>query len=233
MSATFITGLVVKHNNDVYLTEDQGSDVGVLMPIPTPGSGAVIDGDYWADPINDNGIVTGFDFIPAKPTDTVKPSPQAFHVFRLINRFGNDVWYVRGTTTFDGESPANAGYIQAAQDAECCDETPRTLPQTAPEMYPCQTSCILDDSEGAFEFILQLPLPRSGALFTGNGYLNGTALPQVTGATPALLQTALNASWNNIGSPSVAITWTVTADGVVRGVVTNGDGTEQLCAKFV
>ena len=97
MAATFISALVIKHNNDVYLTDDLV--VGVTMPIPTPGNGAVLDGDYWAVPITDNGIVTGFDFEPTTATDTTPPTPQSFHVVRVTNRFGNDVWYLRGTTT--------------------------------------------------------------------------------------------------------------------------------------
>jgi hypothetical protein len=233
MAATFIQARVVKHNNDVYLTEDENSTVGVIMAIPTPGAGGVIDGDYWADPIADNGILTGYNFTPTTPDSEEAPSPQAFHVFRIITRFGNDVFYAIGSTTGAGSSPFVAGYIEAAADAECCSETPATLPTTGPTLYPCQTSCILTAGVGAFQFILQLPLPRSGALFTGNGFLNGNALPEVTGATPALLQTALNANWTNVGSPNVVVTWTVSADGVVVGTVTDGDGTEDLCAKFV
>lgn len=227
MSATFIPALVIKHNNDVFLTPDLV--VGVTMAIPTPGSGAVIDGDYWAVPISNYGIVTGFNFVPTTPTDTVEPTLQSFHVFRLISRFGNDVWYVRGTTTYDGESPANAGYIQAAQDAECCDATPATLPTDVPGLYPCQVACEWNVDSNYF-FVLGLG--TDNGTYTANGYLNGEALPQITGTTGALLQTALNASWSNVGSPNVVITWTVTGERAI-GVITTGTGEDTLCASVV
>lgn len=228
MSATFIPALVIKHNNDVYLTPELV--VGVTMAIPTPGAGGVIDGDYWAVPITDNGIVTGFNFEPTTPDSTEIPTEQSFHVFRLISRFGNDVWYVRGSTTFDGESPANPGYIQAAQDAECCEADPRTLPTDVPELFGCQTACEFDANNNYF-FVLQTPSLAAGQGYVANGYLDGVALPEVTGATVGALETALDANWTNVGSPAIAIAWQVTASGVIVGTITDGDGTNVLCAK--
>jgi hypothetical protein len=227
MAATFIPALVIKHNNSVFLTADLV--VGVTMAIPTPGSGGVIDGDYWAVPISDYGVVTGFNFEPTTPTDTDPPTLQSFHVFRLISRFGNDVFYVRGTTTTDGESPANAGYIQAAQDAECCEESPATLPTDVPQMLPCQTACEFNADSNYF-FVIGLPTDIG--TYTGNGYINGEVLPQITSATAAGLQTAMNSSWTNIGSPNVAITWTV-ADGRAIGVITDGTGEDTACIGIV
>jgi hypothetical protein len=235
MAATFIPALVVKHNNDVYLTEDLV--IGVTMPIPTPGSGAVIDGDYWAVPITDNGIVTGFDFEPTTPTDTTPPTPQSFHVFRLVNRFGNDVWYVVGTTTTDGDSPANDGYIQAAQDAECCDETPRTLPTDVPELFPCQTACQFD-ADGNYFFILGVPTLGAGESYVANGYLDDETLSEASGASVTALVASLNSLWDNVGSPAIAITWTESDTGstglpVIIGTITSGgDGTSDLCGKI-
>lgn len=233
MAATFIPALVIRHNNDVYLTDDLV--VGVTMSIPTPGSGAVIDGDYWAVPITDNGIVTGFDFEPTTPTDNTPPTPQSFHVFRLVNRFGNDVWYVVGSTTTDGDSPANPGYIQAAQDAECCDETPRTLPTDVPELFPCQTACQFD-ADGNYFFILGVPSLGVGESYVANGYLDDETLPQASGATVTALVTSLNNLWDGVGSPNIAITWTQSDTGstglpVIIGVITDGDGTDTLCGK--
>lgn len=228
MSATFIPALVIKHNNSVFLTSDLA--VGVTMAIPTPGAGGVIDGDYWAVPISDYGVVTGFNFEPTTPTDTDEPTLQSFHVFRLISRLGNDVWYVRGTTTTDGESPANAGYIQAAQDAECCDETPATLPTDVPELYPCQTACEWNTDSNYF-FVLSLP--TDVGTYTANGYLNGEALPAATGATATALAVSLNSTWDGVGSPNVVITWTVANDTTIIGVITDGTGADVLCARVV
>lgn len=234
MAATFIPALVIRHNNDVYLTDDLV--VGVTMSIPTPGSGAVIDGDYWAVPITDNGIVTGFDFEPTTPDSTTLPTPQSFHVFRLVNRFGNDVWWVRGSTTTDGDSPANAGYIQAAQDAECCDATPRALPTDVPELFPCQTACQFD-TDGNYFFILGVPTLGVGETYVANGYLDDETLPQASGATVIALVASLNSVWDGVGSPNIAITWTQSDTGatglpVIIGTITDGLGDDILCAKI-
>ena len=226
MAATFIPALVIKHNNDVYLNADL--EVGVTMSIPTPGSGAVIDGDYWAVPISDYGIVTGFNFdLPADPTSTDPPTPQSFHVFRLVNRFGNDVWYVRGTTTTDGESPANPGYIQAAQDAECCSEDPAELPTDVPQMLPCQTACETN-ADGDYFFLLALP--TDAGTYTANGYMNGETLTTATGTNAATLASSLNSLWDGVGSPTVVVTWTVANDTTILGVITDGSGYDTLCA---
>lgn len=227
MSATFIPGLVIKHNNDVYLTDDLV--VGVTQPIPTPGGIYSLDGDYWAVPISNYGVVTGFNFVPTSSADTNAPTPQSFHVFRLTSRFGNDSWYVVGTTTFTGGSPALPGYIQVSQDAECCDDTPRTLPTTVPNLEPCQIACEFN-AAGSYFFVLGLPTDTG--IYRGTGYMNGSTLPTINAATPALLQTALNASWNHIGSPSVTITWTVT-NLIAMGVITNGTGEDYACMKIV
>lgn len=229
MAATFIPALVIKHNNDVYLTPDLV--VGVTMSIPTPGAGGVIDGDYWAVPISNYGVVTGFNFVPTTPQDTDEPTLQSFHVFRLISRFGNDVWYVRGTTTsMLNASPTQDGYIQAAQDAECCDESPRVLPTDVPALFPCQVACEWDTDENYF-FILSLP--TDVGTYTASGYLNGEVLTDATGATAAALVTSLNTNFNNQGSPQIVITWTLVNANTVKGVITDGSGEDILCARVV
>lgn len=229
MAATYIQALVVKHNNDVYLTPDL--QVGVTMAIPTPGAGGAIDGDYWAVPISNYGIVTGFNFVPTSPTDTDAPTPQSFHVFRLVNQtpLTDSVWWVVGTTTFDGESPAVAGYIQASADAECCDASPSVLPTTVPSLYPCQVAC---EYNAAGNYFFVLGLGSDIGTYTGNGYLNGETLPQITAVNGAALQTALNTNWSNVGSPNVVITWTVANEAAI-GVITAGSGADVLCADIV
>lgn len=228
MASTFIPALVIKHNNDVYLNSDL--EVGVTMAIPTPGAGGVPDGDYWAVPITNFGVVTGFNFVPTTPDNADEPTPQSFHVFRLITRLGNDVWYVRGSTTFGEGSPPADGYIQVAQDAECCSETPGTLPTTVPQLLPCQEACEWDSDESYF-FILSLP--TDVGTYTANGYLNGETLSQIQGATAAALVTQLNSIWTNQGSPQIAITWTLVNPNTVKGVITAGSGSDSLCAVVV
>lgn len=226
MSATFISGLVIKQNNEVYLTDDLV--VGVIKPVPTPGGIYSLDGDYWAVPITNYGVATGFNFVPTFATDTDAPTPQSFHVFRLTSRFGNDSWYVRGTTSLSGDSPAEAGYIEVSQDAECCAESPRTLPTDVPDIVPCQVACEWNADENYF---VVLGLPTDTGTYTGTGYMNGEALPTITAATPAALETQLNNNWTNLGSPNVAITWTVT-NLVAMGVITDGTGEDSFCASI-
>lgn len=229
MSATFIPALVIKHNNDVYLTPDLV--VGVTMSIPTPGSGGVIDGDFWAVPINNYGIVSGFNFEPTTPNSTDAPSDQSFHVFRLISRFGNDVWYVRGSSTSndDASSPTNFGYIEASQDAECCSETPRALPTDIPDLAPCQEMCEWDADQSYFA-VFQLPaLTGTTPNFYAYGSFNGvplTALSSTGYASPGALVTALNTNWSSVG------TWAYT-NGVLKVTQTDGPGTDVLCVNII
>lgn len=232
MAATFIPALVIKHNNDVYLNTNTLA-VGTIMSIPTPGSGAVIDGDYWAVPINDN-VVSGFDYIPCAPTDTDAPTAQSFHVFKMTNRFGNDVWIVRGTTTAAvGGSPSSCGYIQAAQDAECCAASPCELPTDVPVIAACQTLCNWDSDNKYFgEF--GLPELTSNLRYYPYGYYNDVLLgagSAIGYATKTALLSFLNSGdWGAIG------TWTVddaTNANSIKVTLAAGDGTDVLCVGFI
>lgn len=232
MAATFIPALVIKHNNDVYLNTDTLA-VGTIMSIPTPGSGAVIDGDFWAKPINDN-VVAGFDYIPCAPTDVVPPSAQSFHVFRLTNRFGNDVWYVNGITTGAATgSPSSAGYIQAAADAECCSATPRSLSFVVPVLAPCQRMCEFDANNNYFgEFAF--PTLTGNLRYYAYGYYNNVLLPAGTAtgyASKAALITFLNSgNWGAIG------TWTfdaATNANSLKVTQTGGSGANVLCVSII
>lgn len=233
MAASFIPALVIKHNNDVYLSDDLV--IGVTQDIPTPGAGGTIDGDFWAVPITDN-VVSGFNFIPTTPTSTDKPTNDSFHVFRLYSRNRNDVWWVRGTTTFDGESPANPGYIQVSQDAECCDVTPRTLPTDVPTLAACQVMCNFD-ADGKYFATVGLPTLTGNLRYFPYGTLNGDdlAAASTTGyASVAALLAFLNSgSWGAIG------TWTQpddkNGDPSQTLVVTQtaGPGTDVLCMEII
>lgn len=233
MAATFISALVIKHMNDVYLNPATLA-VGSIMSIPTPGAGGVPDGDFWAQPITGNGIVTGFDYIPCAPTDTVPPTVQSFHVFKLTNRFGNDKWVVRGTTTAaTAGSPASCGYIQASADAECCAVSPCKLPTDTPVLAGCHILCQWDSNSKYFTEIA-LPVLSSNLRYYPYGYYNNVLLPAAvsTGyATKALLLAFLNAgTWGTIG------TWTIDAGSNQAGVkVTqaSGDGTSVVCVGIV
>ena len=169
MAATYISALVIKHGNETFLDTDL-VNFGLIMSIPTPGAGGQLDGDYWAVPITD-GVVSGFNYVPADPTDAVGPTPQSFHVFRLITNPGtaNDKWYVRGTTL---------QYIASAAAAECCD-TPVAMPTDIPELAPTQLLCELNASNRTFA-VFGVPTIPSGGRIYAYGDFNGTKLPNLS-----------------------------------------------------
>lgn len=232
MAATFIPALVIKHNNDVYMNTDTLT-AGVTMSIPTPGAGGVIDGDFWAEPITDD-VVSGFNYIPCAPTDTVAPTSQSFHVFRLVSRFGNDSWYVRGKTTgVDNGSPASVGYIQASQDAECCADVPRVLPTDIPVLAPCQTMCEFDtDSKYFGEF--GLPVLTGNLRYYPYGYFNGTLLTAASATGYATKDTLL--SFLNSGTWGAIGTWTYatgTGANSLKVTLAGGDGSDVACISII
>lgn len=230
MAASFIPALIIKHNNDVYLTPDLV--IGNYGTIPTIGAGVTIDGDYWAVPITDEGIVTNFNYVPTTPDNTDAPTPQSFHVFRITARLGNDSWYVRGTTTtVIGSSPTEYGYIQASNDAECCAENPVALPTDVPVLAGCQLMCEFD-ADGNYFGMWGLPSLSGNLRYYPYGYFNGVLLPSLTAtgyATPTALVNALNGNgtWDNVG------VWSVTADGQLKVTQTDGPGTDEICVNVV
>lgn len=232
MAATFISALVIKHNNDVYMDTDTLT-AGVTMDIPTPGAGGITDGDFWAVPITDN-VVSGYNFIPTSPDSTDKPTSQSFHVFRLISRFGYDSWYVRGTTTAAASgSPSTCGYIQAAADAECCDATPCQLPTDTPVIAPCQTMCEWDTNSKYFATFSLPTLAVAGYRYYPYGYYNGTLLTAASaigyGSKGALLTFLNSGAWGAIG------TWSYADAGqtILKVTQTAGTGTAVICIAII
>lgn len=224
MAATFISALVIKHNNNVWQN-------GVIKDIPTPGSGGVPDGDFWAVPITDN-VLDGFNFIVTTPDSTDAPTTQSFHVFKLTNRFGNDTWVVRGTTTAaDGGSPSSCGYIQASADAECCAASPCQLPTDLPVFAACQLMCEVD-ADGKYFAIFALPtLLPAGYRYYPYGYFNnvlGTAATATGYATSGTLLSFLNAgTWGAIG------TWSSPEAGILKVTQSAGSGTNVVCLTII
>lgn len=215
MAATYISGLVIKHGNDVFLDTDL-VNYGLIMSIPTPGAGGQPDGDYWAVPITDS-VVSGFNFEPTSPTDVTPPTPQSFHVFRLITNPGtaNDKWWVVGTTL---------QYIASAAAAECCD-TPVPLPTATPELAPTQLLCELNAGGLTFA-VFGVPTIPSGGRIYANGYFNGAKLTNLSGsgyATPALLVAAMQSTWG----ATVGGTFTL-ANGVITLTQSAGDRNDEI-----
>lgn len=190
----YIPALVLQYNNDNYI--NGGTSPGVIKLIPTPSSGGVVFGDYWAVPVAGSGIVTAYEWVPCEPDATAKPDPQAVHAVRINSTQNADNYYCLGTST---------QYIAASSDAECCVSPSADMPTTISNVIAYQTLC--GNSDGNQLGVFGLPYPDGGT-YTANGYYNSTALPQVTGATADDLVTALNGngSWSAIG------TWSKTAD---------------------
>ena len=223
MAVTFVDAIIVQHGNDVKLVDGVFGEAGV---VPTPSAGGLPDGDYWAVPVN-NGSVSGLTYNPTIPGSTDAPDIQAFHVFRLLNRFSSDVWYVIGTTQ---------EYTDAAHDAECCTESspPNLLPTGQITVAPCQQICA--DGDGVFTAILGLPTLAEGEAWFPFGFLNGVALTAASGAgyaSAGALETFLNANWL---TGNLAATWDVSADNkTLTNTLAAGDDNDPdvLCAAVI
>lgn len=229
--ATYIPAIVLQRNNSLFLNNVTaqklaGAEVmvglGLATEIPTPDGGAVIDADYWAEPVGE-GVLTGFKMHPYNPSDpvtSVKPNAQCFAVCRIYNRLASDYWYILGTV---------AQYITASAGGAALPTTFTTL--FAAEQKACQF-----DINGKYFFVLQLPTLTGNARYFPYGYLNGVALPAGanTGyATSGALLTFLNANWTNLGSPVSSIVWTLSADGLtLLGEESSGHGVDTLQAQI-
>lgn len=231
----YIPALVVQKNNSVFIAttgvtvqKSGGAEilagVGLSTEIPTADGGGVPDGDYWALPVNDSGIVTSFHYLPYNANDpigSIKPNAQAFAVCRIMNTKASDYWYIVGTV---------AQYITANGGA--------ALPTTITALVaPCQG---LGEWNVNNKYFVIMALPALGSVndrYFPYGYFNGVALPAGANAgytTPATLLTFLNASWTNVGSPVSAITWTISADNLtLMGQESSGVGTDIFCGAVV
>jgi hypothetical protein len=236
--AFYIPALVVQKNDSVYIAttgvtvqKSGGTEilagVGLSTEVPTAEGGAVPDGDYWAIPTADSGIVSSFTWLPYNANDpigSIQPNPMAFKCCRIMNTLASDFWYIVGTV---------AQYITADGGA--------ALPTTITTLVgPCQDLGVWDANN---KYFVVLALPSLSALSNTNsryfpfGYFNGVALPAAANAgyaSSAALLTFLNASWTNVGSPNSTITWTVSADGLtLLGEENNGVGIDKFCGNVV
>lgn len=227
----YIPALVIQKNNSVFIAttgvtvQKSGgaeitSGVGLSTEIPTADGGAAPDGDYWALPTVNFGIISSFTYLPYNaldPIGSIAPSPQAFKVCRIMNLKASDYWYIVGTV---------AQYITANGGA--------ALPTTiTTQIAPCQDMGVWDVNKKYFA-VFQLPTLTGNGRYYPYGYFNGVALAagSNTGyATSGALLTFLNASWTNLGSPVSAITWTLSTDGLtLLGEESAGVGTDVICA---
>jgi hypothetical protein len=222
-SSVFIgtTGVTVQKSGGTVIT----SGVGLSTEIPTPEGGGAPDGDYWAIPTNDSGIVSSFTYLPYNANDPVgsaygATNPMAFKVCRIMNTLASDYWYIVGTV---------AQYITADGGA--------ALPTTiTAQIAGCQSLGEWDVNNKYF-VVLQLPnlstASNTNSRYYPYGSFNGVALPAASSAgyaTSSTLLTFLNANWTNVGSPNSTINWTVSADGLtLLGEESSGVGIDRFC----
>lgn len=231
MASTFISALVVETNNSVLFNPD--GTLGQIQAIPTPGAGGSIDGDFWAVPVTEGVVGTGFNYVPTTPNDTTKPDAQAFHVVRISSNASANWWYIVGVST-NGTN----GYIEASNDAECCAADPAQMPTDVPNLAGCQFICSTD-SNGNYVAYFGLPtLQGSLTRYFPYGYLNGEALTEASAAGYSTLNALiafLNSNWNvGGGSPAASISWSFTPDGLTLiATETNGTGEDYICAQVI
>jgi hypothetical protein len=233
--ASYISANVIRFNDNSFVDEVSAAKsgsahyptgVGVTKQVPCPDaqSGGVIDGDYWATPVNE-GTVSDFTFKPYNVNEVVssKPTVDSFAVVRISSRFSRDVWWVQGTST---------QYL--ASCAVCCSDSPVAMPvaTSLPLQAGCQTLCNFDEDDNYFA-TLGLPTLTPGVgRYYPFGNFNNAALPAAasTGyANTTTLLTFLNTAvtgWAAVG------TWTL-EDGTIKVTQTDGPGDEVLCAAIV
>lgn len=203
MAATFIKGLVIKQDNTVFLDTDL-VNYGQVQILPTPGAGGnPIDGNFWAIPIVDEGIVGGFRFEPK--SDNTAPTPQSFEVFRLrtSEHLSNNkhYWYVRGNVD---------QYVTAAAQAENGDNVtplPLTVPPLSPEYDICGGAVVILDIPAGTGNLTSL----GGYVTTDGNYVTLPVLPAAGAATPADLAGQMTTAW----ASATGATFSGSADGIV------------------
>lgn len=230
--SSYITANVIRFNNDSFVDDVNAAKSGSAhfptgigstkqVPCPDAQSGGVIDGDYWAIPINE-GVVADFKFTPYNVNETTssKPTVDSFAVVRISSRLSRDVWWVQGTSV---------QYL--ASCAVCCSDSPVLMPLATglPLQAGCQDLCNFDANSNYFA-VLGLPTLTPGVgRYYPYGYFNNVALPAPasTGyANTTTLLTFLNTAvtgWAAVG------TWSI-LDGVLIVTQTDGPGDDQLCA---
>lgn len=219
----FIPALVIQQDSTLYLNSD--GSYGFITQIPTPASGGRLDTDYWASPVNSQGIVgKGLKFTPCLPGDTNKPDVQSFHVVRVVSNRQSADWYLNGTST---------QYNLSSYDAEIAHaSTPVLMPVTVVNILPSQVICNQARATGLYTAYLGASSQLPGQKYYASGYFNGVALAplSVIGySTIAGLVADMNSLWSNVGAWSYYV-----PDGLsVFATQAAGSGTDVLTAAIV
>ena len=215
--ASYIPGFVLQKYNTQFAPKG-GASVGAILEIPTPDNGAVIDGDFWAVPVN-TGVYAGWTFQPYNPNNPAEATQPVMSVAvcRISSSKTSDVYYVLGTA---------AQYVTAAAGGTALPAVWPTVAHTVALLPVCQTLSSTD-ANGNYIGEIGVPSDEVGANYFPFGFFNGVALASATAngyADLTALLVFLNASWSAVG------TWTKTADNLSIIVTqTGGPGTDEFC----
>lgn len=218
-----IQAKVIQQNGVQFNCNNGNGTIGQVMQIPC-GASIDINGDYWAVPAKDFGIYTKL-YFQAYTAGSVAPTYDSFRVFRIQDKWSENlnVWWVRGTV---------AQYEQAC--ADCCGGNGSTLPTDTPFIFPCQRICDIQDSVGNYVAYFGLPSLSGGQTYHPYAAINNVEAAAATAggyANTTTLLNYLNTSATNIGSPAIAVTWSVSADNMTLIATTTGNTVgNSICA---
>lgn len=218
--ASYITGLVLEKKDTQFI--ETGAYAGSLMQVPTPDNGAVVDGNYWAVPVND-GVYAAWTFVPynaSNPLENVAPNPYSVAVVKISQNNGSDWFYVLGTA---------AQYVTAAAGGTALPAVWTNVVHTVPELPVCQALASVNPTSGLYEITIGVPSLAVGNTLFAFGFFNGFALTALNTAGYASVTTliaAMNTNW----SAAVGGTFTKTGDDLtVILTQTAGAGTDVFC----
>lgn len=220
------TALVLESNGKTFFRGNNvltaGDEIGLSAQVPTPDGGGNPEGDFWATPVNDQGIVTGINFSPYNPLSSLpaKPKPYSLPACKIRRQGGinssEDYWFVLGTSAqwAAGTLPTQSSLVfwPASQQASQKTNASTGIPIS-----------------GSWKFVLGLPTLDGSPhqhLFP-KGWYNGTALTAAAGAgyaNVAALLVFLNANWTTMGSPSITVSWALNTNGTaIIGTFTDNE----------
>jgi len=192
---------VIQFNNTYYLKDGQYNPQTINVPC---GINAEVDPwPWWAIPVEDDGIVSILQTVPAIGENVSQPTIDSVAVIRVRDKYKPHYeWFIISSLT---------NYYAAC--AACCGASAVPIPTpTPPLIIPCQAVCNSVDANGKFIGVFGIPTLPAGQHYIADGRINGDPLAQASGNTAALLVSDINTKWGNILSPGETITWTKSAD---------------------
>lgn len=212
---------VIQQNNEQFILT-QGV-VGLVRNVDCRN--VFIDDDlYWASPIKDEGIFSGWQYRIAVGENAAQPTFDSFYVQRIRDKISGYTWWVYVTSKDDFKNSCNT----------CCGDSEIPMPGVnggfAPVIAPCQLLCDMIDVNGDLYALFGIPSLPAGSEFYATGSYNNEALPSSSSsfATVAELLAYINSNWTNVGSPNVTFVWTASVDELTL-TATGGISGDSLC----